>query len=340
MGKQLKTIIYLGILSVLIIITAFLFSVNRKSTLSDKNTQFAYKDTQNIVKVFMADMLGKNVLLEKNQNGWKVNGKYEANQERIDLLLEIIASIEVKNPVPLAAQDMVIRNMASGSIKVEVYTSKKKPVRVYYVGGSTPDYLGTYMLLDSRNKTPYVVYKPGLNGYLSEGYFYTSEAEWRTKVIFNSDPRNIQQVEVKYYKEPDSSFILKALSPNSYALESAVKNKPVGFELNQKQIRRFLMGFSNLQYIEVVESRSQVHFKDSLLLQTALMKVTVTEIGKQPKTLSLYSKPKDRASKDESAQQYDPGYFYAYVDDRFDQVFVMQDLVLERILWKINDFKR
>lgn len=340
MDKQLRTIIYLGILTVLIIITGFVLSVNRKSTLSAKNTQFSYKDTQNIKKIFMADMLGKNVLLERVQNGWIVNGKYEANQERIDMLLETIATIEVKNPVPLSTQDYVIRNMASGSIKVEIYTTKKKAVRAYYVGGSTPDYLGTYMVLDTRKKIPYVVYKPGLNGYLSEGYYYTDEAEWRTKVVFNFDPINIQQVEIQYNKEPDSSFILKVLVNNTYKIEPAFKNKAITFEVDQKKIRRFLMGFSNLQYMEVVENNSKLHFKDSLLRQLPFIKVSLIDISKKTKTLSLYTKPLDATTKAETELHYDPGYFYAYVDDRPNQIFIMQRLVLERILWKLNDFKK
>jgi hypothetical protein len=340
MDKQLRTIIYLVILTVLIIITGIVLSINRKSTLSAKSTQFAFKDTQSIKKIFMADMLGKNVLLERTQNGWIVNGKYEANQARIDLLLETIATIEVKNPVPLSTQDYVVRDMATGAIKVEIYTNKMKPVKVYYVGGSTPDYLGTYMVLESRKKIPYVVYKPGLNGYLSEGYYFTDEAEWRTKVVFNIDPVNIQQVEIQYEKEPDSSFILQTSTNNSYQIRPVSMNKSVSFELNHKKVRHFLMGFSNLQYMEVVEYTSRPHFKDSLLMQTPVIKVILTETGKKAKTLSLYSKPADQSTKAVTELSFDPGYFYAHVDDRPEQIFLMQDLVLERILWKINDFKK
>ena len=214
MNKYLKSLLYIVILVVLIVITTIVLRSNHKSTLTGDSTQFAIKDTQNVTKIFMADMLGKKVLLEREKDGWIVNGKYEANQDRIDLLLETIATIEVKNPVPLSGENNVIKDMASSSIKVEIYMNKRKPFKVYYVGKPTPDFLGTYMVLEARHKVPYVVHKPGLNGYLSEGYFFTEEAEWRTKKIFSYDPADILQIQIQYYKEPDSSFIFKISGDN------------------------------------------------------------------------------------------------------------------------------
>jgi hypothetical protein len=339
MNKKNKTLLYLVILSILIIITGIALSLNKKTTLSLKNTQFAYTDTQNVQKVFMADMKGQTVLLVRSKNGWLVNNKYEANEERIDLLLETIASIKVKNPVPITTHDFVIRNLATSSIKVEIYTTKKKPVKVYYVGGATPDYFGTYMLLESKNKVPYVVYKPGLNGYLSEGYYYTDENEWRTRVIFDADPLNINLVEISYNSEPDSSFVLKAQPDHSFSIEPLLKNNTALIVSDQKRIRRFLLGFTNLQFMELVLFKSRPDFKDSLLRTKPLIKVTLTETGKKSKSLYLYPKPVDSRTKTEKDILFDPRYFYAYIDDRPDQIFLMQDLVLERILWKMNDFK-
>jgi hypothetical protein len=77
-----------------------------------------------------------------------------------------------------------------------------------------------------------------------------------------------------------------------------------------------------------------------LLSQTPVIKVTLTETGRKTKTLSLFIKPIEKSTKAETDLLYDPGYFYAYLDDRPDQIFIMQYLVLERILWKANDFKK
>jgi hypothetical protein len=340
MDKYLKSLLYLVILIVLIIITVFVLRINHKSTLSEKSTQFAVKDTQNISKIFMADMTGKTVLLERKTNEWVVNGKYDANQDRVDLLLETIASIEVKNPVPLSAEDNVIKSMSSSSIKVEIYTTKKKPFKVYYVGGPTPDYLGTYMVLESRNKVPFVIYKPGLNGYLSEGYYFTDEAEWRTKKVFSYDPLDILEVQIQYFKAHDSSFILKKAADNSYHLEPFRIKNVNSIESDEKKIKRFLMGFTNLQYMEILTLENGKHFKDSLFRQMPAVKVSVTDINHKIKILILYLRAKDNRTKSETDVMYDPAYFYAVCNDRPDQIFIMQSLVLERILWKINNFKK
>jgi hypothetical protein len=340
MDKYLKSLLYLVILIVLIIITVIVLRINHKSTLSEKSTEFAVKDTQNISKIFMADMTGKTVLLERGKNGWNVNGKYEANQDRIDLLLEAIASIEVKNPVPLSAEDNVVKSMASNSIKVEIYTNKKKPFKQYYVGGPTPDFLGTYMVLEARNKVPYVIHKPGLNGYLSEGYYFTNEAEWRTKKIFSYDPIDILEVQVYFFRAVDSSFILRKSADNSYYIE-AVRIKNVNsYASDEKKIKRFLMGFSNLQYMEILDIKNEKHFRDSLFKQIPAVNVSVTDLNKKTKILTLYLRAKDKLTKSEADLLSDQAYFYAVVNDRPEQIFIMQGLVLERILWKINNFKK
>jgi hypothetical protein len=340
MDKYLKSLLYVVVLIVLITITVIILRMNHKSTLSEESTQFSVKDTQNISKIFMADMSGKQVLLERKNNGWIVNGKYEANQDRIDLLLETIATIEVKNPVPLSAENNVIKEMSSSSIKAEIYTNKKKPIKVYYIGGPTPDYLGTYMLLEARHKVPFVVHKPGLNGYLSEGYYFTDEAEWRTKKIFSYDPVDILQIQIQYFREPDSSFIFKNSGDNTYKIEALFKKNTLSFESDQKKIKRFLMGFSNLQYVEIHNIPRINQFRDSLSRQIPAIKVSVTDINKSVKTLFLYLKQKDNRTKTETDLLYDPAYFYAIADDRSGQVFIMQSMVLDRILWKLNDFKK
>src|ERR1035437_5317468 len=99
-------------------------------------------------------------------------------------------------------------------------------------------------------------------------------------------------------------------------------NRAITFKVDQKKIRHFVMRFSNLQYMEVVVNKSKLHFKDSLLRQVPVIKVLVTDNGKKTKALSLYSKPKDESTKAETELLYDPEYFYAYIDDRPDQIFI------------------
>jgi hypothetical protein len=340
MDKYLKNLLYLIILVILIVITIFVLKRNHNTTLPPKSTEFAVKDTQNISKIFLADMSGNRVLLERTKNGWIVNGKFEANQDRIELLLETIASIEVKNPVPIAAEEYVIKNMSSGSTKVEIYTTKKKPVKVYYVGGPTQDYLGTYMMLDVKKKVPYVMHKPGLNGYVSEGYYFTDEAEWRTKEIFKYDPADIVQVRIEYFKDPSRSFILKTEAGNTFKIETIHSKANSEIEPDQKKAKRFLIGFSNIQYMEILNFQGINHFKDSILKQTPVIRVSITDINNKIKVLSLFLKPKDIRTKAETDLLYDPAYFYAIVNDRSDQILIMQSLVLERILWKAEDFKK
>jgi hypothetical protein len=44
---------------------------------------------------------------------------------------------------------------------------------------------------------PYVVHIPGWEGYLTDGYFFVEENEWRTKIVFDFKPINIKEIDVR-----------------------------------------------------------------------------------------------------------------------------------------------
>jgi hypothetical protein len=339
MRKKEKNILYLIILILLVCITFLFIREKGESTLSKKHTDFAVKDTGAITKIFMADMKGTQVVLHRRGSGWLVNGKYEANQDRIELLLDVICKLEVKNPVPLSAMDYVIRGLAAKGIKVEVYKNKKKPFKVFYVGGATQDELGTYMVLDTRKKVPYVVWVPGFNGYLSEGYFYTVEVEWRTKSIFRYDPVDISKVDVIYQNTPDQSFSLKAGENKYFKIDPLVKQKELITQVDTKKIKKFLMGFTDIQFLSVIKEMDTMR-KDTLAHSAPAITIVVTDNKNVNKVLKLFLRLSDKRTLSESKPGIDASSYVATISDRPGEYFMMQTLLLEKILWKYTDFSK
>ena len=70
--------------------------------------------------------------------------------------------------------------------KVEIFTTDgENPIKTWYVGSSTKDHLGTYMLLQNKQQkssVPYITYKPGFYGTL-DVRFFTNWKEWRSSNI-------------------------------------------------------------------------------------------------------------------------------------------------------------
>ena len=112
-------------------------------------SDFAIKDSKSIDKIFIVASTGKSVTLSKQDTNWLVNGKYNARPDNIRLLLKTFRRIDVRSPVPKAAVNNIITEIATGATKVEIYQGNDKPSKIYYVGNPTNDNQGTYMILET-----------------------------------------------------------------------------------------------------------------------------------------------------------------------------------------------
>jgi hypothetical protein len=328
---------FLGIL-LLILLGIYLINKKQQSTLSPSLTDFAFKDTGDISLIFMADMQGNTIELHRKEKGnWLVNNKFPADMDKIELLLETLTKMEVKHPVSLNAEENVIKSMAGHSIKVEIYKKKKKrPARVFYVGGPTPDYKGTYMMLEHKNKKPFVIHKPGFQGYLSEGYFFTEINDWRSKIIFAFNPLQIERIRVHYSDQPEHSYTLERIGEEKYRVLDHDQQKIGEEQIDHLKIKKYLYSFQKIGFIAVDEALSAQ--KDSILLRDALVTIQVLDMNKKEKELKLFPRKADIRTRVETREGYDKERMIGYTADRQEDIVILQSLVLERILWKKQDF--
>jgi hypothetical protein len=160
------------ILLVLAGVTFLLLKRNTSTTVPTELRDFAYSDTASITKIFLADKAGHQVMLERNPaGGWTVDKKWKARNDGIYNLFFVIKNLSIKSMVGVQAQETVIKQLASGSTKIEIYKGDKL-VRMFYVGGATPDDEGTYMLLANpetkqNSSRPFVMCIEGQTRYLT-----------------------------------------------------------------------------------------------------------------------------------------------------------------------------
>lgn len=170
------------------------------STLAGPLTDFAISDTSAVDRIFIADMQGRTADLVRTGPGtWTVNG-LPANPKNVQLLLKTFLRVEVRTPVPKAAEANVLKVMSSTAKKVEIYTGDDVPAKIWYVGHATPDHYGTFMLLElpgrGKSSVPFVMGMSGFSGFLSTRFFTTLD-DWRsTSVLDHPDLTRIRRVKL------------------------------------------------------------------------------------------------------------------------------------------------
>ncbi|MDQ3071745.1 MAG: DUF4340 domain-containing protein [Bacteroidota bacterium] len=326
MRSRRNTLLLLLLLVVIAAIT-FIAYINKGSgTLGADPKAFAVEDVHKIGSIMLTDRSGVKAVLEEQSPGqWTINGKYPVAEDRLDNLLEAVKSVEIKGPVSLSARESVIKTMASGAVEVEIYDEEGNLLKHYYVGGTTPDELGTMMLLEDDDE-PYVTHIPGFNGFLNVRYF-TQEQEWRSRQVLALKPEELRTMEVSFPGDPGSSFRF-TISGTRLSISrpdgSGVINPPL------IEGKRYLMAYRKM-YFENFATLPQAE-ADSLLrsLPYAVINISTAK-GKLP-ALTLYLKQGDQRTKELSAANIDKDRFYAALGSDPKELLVVQRMNFEPVI--------
>ncbi len=317
-----NTIILLAVL-ILGAGTVYLVMNSGPGSVAQELRDFAYADTAGVDKIFLADKTGKQVTLVRNTNGtWTVNEKFIARQDAINTLLATIYRVSVREPVGAKARENIVKSLITGSVKCEIYADGELQ-RLYYVGGETPDMLGTYMLLadaktGENSSEPFIMEIKGFNGYLTTRYS-PDEREWRDKAAFQYFVPDIRSVKVEHAGMPEASFIVMQ-SPNmQYGLQS-IDGKPLPFDT--VQVRQFISYFIRLGFTEFHNDYSK---KDSVMTSPPAHIITVQDAAGKKNVVKFYHKTGTGVLGTDTlpnAPKYDVDNMWATVNDGKDFVMV------------------
>lgn len=341
--KQKQLLISLALLAGLVIFAVMqLFQKgNGDSTITEKSGDFSIKDTANIGKFIITDQdKNKAELVRKTNSYWELNGKYRARPESIDLILYTAYNIAVKNPVPKAAQENIIRNLAVMYKKVEYYDNNGNWIKTWYVGHPTKDNEGSYMLLEDENgkaKIPSVTYIPGFMGQLTSRYFY-EEKSWRYTGVFNYDPREIAAIKVVNNDSVIEGFEIKALENDRFLLNNAF-GKPVDI-FDTAAVRQYLVNFKKIHFQSFNMGILTSAEEDSLRTAKPFYVITVTDKSGKKNEIAIYHKklpPFDDMGQDwDFAYPWDPQRAFAILSTG--EVVVIQFGVFDHVLWPVYAF--
>ena len=334
MKRNKNTFLYIILLALLAVASYFIMN-NSETTIKGTYSDFAIADTASITKIFLADKNGNSIKLVRNDDYWTVNDKYRTRNDAINMLLTTMKGLKVKAPVPKTALETQIKHLAVKSVKVEIYTTKETPDKVYYVGGATKNNQGTYMLIENSTK-PYIVHLRGFFGYLSTRYF-TDEILWRESWLYKTKYENIASVSLDYPKNPENSFTAVNLGDNKFELYKNEGHKKIA-NFDTLQVKIFISNFLRMGYeAPIINMRKEKY--DSLLNVHPEKIYDVKFKDGNSRDLVLYKVKGDTPIKDQFGHvtEYDPDRMYCFFD-KFSELVTIQTNTINPATKELGDF--
>lgn len=315
--KNKKLLLFILLLGVALS-AYYYFNQRSKNTLAyEKGAKFdfAIEDTNSITKIFIADAKGEKVTLIRKEKNWLVNEKYPARPDNIRLLMKTFSRIALKYPVPKASFETVVKNIASGATKVEIYQGKNTPSKIYYIGNSTMDQTGTYMLLETegvKSTAPFIMHIPGFRGFLSSRFFANAD-EWRNPAVFVYEPNEIKKIELTYFEDKQQSFSIERTENELILLDYT--NKKVD-NCPKERLEEYVGRYKKIYY-EMMDLESSKEKKDSIINSTPVFNIKINDIYGETKEITTYHMPNFRETINPANSEpynYDIDRMYALVN--------------------------
>jgi hypothetical protein len=330
-----KNFLYLLLVLALGATTAWFFFFKKPTnTLSVEEKNFTVEDTASVDRIFFTQKTGASILLERQQNGtWTLNHGGEARIDAVDIIMETFKRMAVKSPVPINALENVKANLVVDGIKVEVYQKGEK-TKTMYIGSSTKDFKGTYMMLEGAQMA-YIMYLPGWEGYITPRFFL-EPSEWKSREIFRTNPTKLASVSVEYPTHDEDNFTL--IQKNS--LLSLMGKTGPALDADTSLLRLYSTFFNGI-HCEGYEPNNP--FLDSVVRSTPLMRIQVSGSDGKKTTVRFYPffvNTADVAPKDPETGKYtDVERLYFYREETKD--FGVMQLFATRAMFKrFRDFRK
>jgi len=335
-----RTVIFLVLFLLLGGLAAWYLSSDQaaeKATVVGWDRDFAVEDIEEVHRIFIARRDGAKTRLEREGDHWVYNGKYKANPAVMRPLLDAIEKVRMRYKPANAAVENMVNHLATKGIKVELYNKAGENLKTYYLGGSTQDGLGTYMIMEGAEQ-PYVVELPAWEGNISVRFSHVGD-EWRDKSIFDEELEDIQSLSVEYPKQKNQSFRIEARG-SSYELSPFYEITP---EITRPQaegsIENYLSGFERV----IAEGfRNDYSKKDSVRQLIPFSIITLAnKSGDSTQARFFTVEEPDKIFQDPSTGEYvrsKPKFERFYVDLNGEDFLQTQQLPIQQIFWGYPSF--
>lgn len=308
---------------------------------------FAVKDTSSITKVFMADMHGNNVLLQRKDGEWVVCDSIRVMGSIMEEFLTTLNNLSVKQVVPKAGQNAINKVLSTSAVKVEIYQKapkfklfgikffvKERLTKTYYMGPATMDNLANFALLEG-SEDPYIVYIPGFRGFATPIYS-TNFADWINHDIFQTKITRIKQAEFIDYDNPSESFKVVKTGARFFDVYDYQGQKVAAYdtlklidmlsEFRDKNFEDRIMNFTTGRMDSVYH---ETHFKTIIITNTDGEKTTL-EFCRQLNKVEYEDGSSELIANEDNC--------YGFIDHKYDAIYLLQFFHFDRQLQPLSYF--
>ena len=344
--KKKKNLIIIG--AVLLMGVVALIIARQGAKTATFKQDFHVEDIASVTKIFLADKENNHALLQRSSDDpadttWMVEGKYPANQSMVDLLLETLHDMRIRQQVNKNAVPQAIKLISARSVKVEVYQNRyfinwfggklklfphEKLTVTYYVGHETQDMMACHMFRKG-DKVPCIIHIPGFRGYLTPR-FVTDPMLWRSHEIVHWDIHHLESVELDIPANPAESYAVKR---DGEGFKFLIGNHQV-HTFDTARVAQMLSCFANLNFDEFASRVPNANMETSFKSQPrAVLKVTNTDgQTREVKTYLKYNNPADTLAMPDQEMYdiFDLNRLYAIIDSK--DTVLIQYFVFDNIL--------
>ena len=339
------------IAALLVVIAGVLIWNNRYiSTNRGEDSDFQVWDTASVTKIYLADRKNRESLLEREPQGWVLNGTYKAHPKQVQYLLTTLYKIRIKMPVSKASHDNIVKQLASQSTKVEIYQNvprinlfnkiklfyHEKRTKVFYVGDATMDSSGTFMLKEGADKA-YIVYIPSFRGFITTR-FTANPDDWRDHTVFHENMADIQLVEIDFNEDPEGSFRIDNMGKHQYKLTRLCDNKELPYDT--LKVINFMSSFNDLRFEALFTNSMEQERIDSITGSPYVHYVVVTDKDGNTQDMKTFRKLVLNGVTDFGGDYGDEDHdrMYALIEGGKDFVLI-QNYVFDKILHDVRYFE-
>jgi len=266
--QKKKNLRLLTILSVLIVITAILYSMgDEKRGTNLSKEKFAVADTSQITRVEIMHQ-GKGTVISRENGRWMVNDKYLLDEGMRTVLISVLNRVRVQRQVAEVIQAEVNDSLRLNGYQVKVY-GQSQLLMEYFAGGDKGANVSYFK--KPEEETPYVVHLPGYESYVT-GLFEITENDWRNRIVLATNWNVIDTLTLDYPQNPQSSFSI-IFRNNQYQVPEVAK-------ADTSVLYNFMDNISYIVADQYIDKGQYPQF-DSLANTQPLAVLFVKEIGEK-----------------------------------------------------------
>ena len=187
------------------IVATILLATSCQSDVRQSPYVVQFDHPESITRIQLVYRNGDVADLRRGEN-WSLNDSLKAWQSPVNTLLETLKRMRVRFIPTEASLPTILADLATQSVKVNVFGLNGNPIRSFYIGGVTSDEQGTYYVAEPDG-IPLVIEIPGWQGAL-RSRFVMGLDEWRDRSLFQGDPQMVDKIQVEFPQQPRSGFAL------------------------------------------------------------------------------------------------------------------------------------